>query len=132
MKNDHIKNFDGWNEKKKRIDVGVKRRFYRVREVWWCALGVNVGFEENGTGIEYQRPVLVLRGLSRETCLVAPLTTSQNFHKYRIPIGIVDGRPAQAILSQVRVVDAKRLVNRIAILDKEIFQKIRKSAIDIL
>jgi len=127
-----MKDFDGWNIKKKALDAGATRRFYHAREIWWCALGVNVGFEEEGTGNGYQRPVLILQGLSRETCLAVPLTTSPNPHKYRVSVGLVGGRAAQAMLSQMRVIDTKRLINRIVVLDQATFETIRKSAIGIL
>jgi hypothetical protein len=44
------KDFDGWNETKKRTDSRRGAPFYHEREVWWCTLGVNVGSEENGSG----------------------------------------------------------------------------------
>ena len=126
------KDFDGWNNRKKKLDATVARRYYHPREIWWCALGVNVGFEQDGTGTGYQRPVLILQGLSLETCLVVPLTTSKKPSKYRASVGTVGGKSAQAILSQIRVVDTKRLVNRIDILDQATFAVIRKSAIAML
>lgn len=126
------KDFDRWNEKKKVIHDTHDNKLYHERELWWCSFGVNIGFEQDGTGDEFQRPVLILRGLSRQTCLALPLTTSPQVHRLRIPVGIVDGKPASALLSQSRVIDTKRLVNKIGFLDKEIFQKIRKAAKDLL
>jgi mRNA interferase MazF len=126
------KDFDAWNAIKKNIDHAGECRLYNAREVWWCALGVNVGFEQDGSGGEYDRPVLILKGLSRETCLVIPLTTSLNEHRMRIPVGMVDGRAARALLSQMRVVDTKRLVNKIGFLEHEVFTSIRKAVKDML
>jgi hypothetical protein len=40
------KDFDGWNETKKRTDLRRGEPFHHEREVWWCTLGVNVGSEE--------------------------------------------------------------------------------------
>ena len=53
------KDFDTWNENKKKIHAKMSAVFYHEREVWWCALGVNVGYEQDGSGPEYYRPVLV-------------------------------------------------------------------------
>lgn len=44
------KDFDEWNAKKKEIHKGGEAPFYNEREIWWCALGANVGFEQDGTG----------------------------------------------------------------------------------
>lgn len=77
-------------------------------------------------------PVLILKGLSRNTCVVLPLTTSLHKHRMRMPIGIIDGKPASAFLSQSRVIDTKRLVNKIGFLDKGLFASVRKAAKDLL
>ena len=120
------KDFDGWNKEKKITDSG-KGRFYHEREVWWCSLGVNVGHEQDGTGKEFRRPVLILKALSRQTCLVIPLSSVQHVHPMRMSVGVVGGREAQAILSQMRVVDTKRFISRMDILKKETFEEIRKA-----
>lgn len=40
----------------------------------------------------------------------------------------IQGKKASAILSQIRVVDTRRLVEKIGFLDKEIFKQLRKTA----
>lgn len=127
-----IKDFDTWNENKKLIHTKNENKLYHNREIWWCSLGVNVGFEQDGDDIKHERPILILKGLSRNTCLVIPLTTSLNRHKMRIYLGLVDGKQASALLSQIRVIDTKRLINRIAIIDQKLFEDIRKATKDLL
>ncbi len=127
-----IKDFDGWNEQKKQTHKRSDAPFYHDRELWWCALGVNVGSEQDGSGEEYRRPVLVLKGLSAETCLVIPLTTSARHHPLRPVVGTVEGKDAHALLSQMRVIDTKRLVRKIGYLDKAVFEEIRKAAREML
>lgn len=128
------KDFDKWNTKKKTIDQKEISDlvFYHEREIWWCSLGLNIGNEQDGTGDEYRRPVLVLKGLSRQTCLIIPLTTSPEIHPLRPTVGIIDGKKANAMLSQIRVIDSKRLVRKIGYLDQDIFNQIRKNAKDLL
>lgn len=126
------KDFAGWNELKTRIHNVEEHKFYHERELWWCSLGANVGFEQDGTGQGFQRPVLILKGMSRQTCYVAPLTTSTTRHKYRVPIGLVEDKQAVALMSQIRLVDTKRLINKIAFLDQDIFTIVRKAAKDLL
>jgi mRNA interferase MazF len=120
------KDFDSWNERKKSVHASPPR-LYKEREFWWCYLGVNIGFEQDGTGNDYERPVLILKGLSRYTCIVVPLTSSPIVHTMRFKIGLVGDREASALLSQIKVVDTKRLSNKIGVLDKEIFAQIRKA-----
>ena len=121
------KDFDGWNEQKKRTHERPRALFYHDRELWWCTLGVNVGSEQDGSGGEYRRPILVLKGLGPDTCLAIPLTTSARTHPLRPSIGKVEGKDAHALLSQMRVIDTKRLVRKIGYLDKTIFEEIRKT-----
>jgi mRNA-degrading endonuclease toxin of MazEF toxin-antitoxin module len=122
------KDFDGWNETNKRTDSRRGAPYYHEREVWWCTLGVNVGSEENGSGEEYRRPALILKGLSIETCLIVPLTTSAKDHPLRVAVGLIGGKQARAILSQMRVIDTKRLVRKIEYLNIVTFEQIRKAA----
>ena len=125
------KDFDEWNSRKKEIDEG-NSNFYHEREVRWCSLGVNIGFEQDGTSEKYHRPVLIIKGFSRQVCLVVPLTTSKKKNKYHMSIGMVEDTEAFAILSQIRLIDTKRLHDRLAILDKEMFQNIRKAIKDLI
>ncbi len=120
------KDFDKWNKRKKEINE-EESNFYHQREIRWCSLGVNVGFEQDGTSKNYRRPVLIIKGFSRHVCLVVPLTTSQKKNPYHFSIGIIEGSESFAILSQIRLIDAKRLHDRLAILNKEKFEEIRKA-----
>lgn len=122
------KDFNAWNEEKKHIHGKEENKLYHERQMWWCSLGVNVGFEQDGTGEKHHRPVLVLKAMSRETCYVIPLTTSTRKHRLRISIGKVEGREATALMSQIRLIDTKRFVNKIGFLDQDIFVSVRKAA----
>ncbi len=126
-----MKDFDTWNSAKKIINEGLNV-FYKIREIWWCRLGVNVGYEEDGKGKDLERPVLVIRGFSRHVCLIVPLTTSTKSNPYHFPVGIVDGKPAFAIISQIRLIDTKRFLGRLGILDKPTFEIIRKAIKDMI
>jgi mRNA interferase MazF len=120
------KDFSIWNIQKQDIHNLGKNKLYRSRDIWWCNLGINIGFEQDGTGERNGRPVLILKGLSKNICMVIPLTTSLKKHSMRICLGKLEGKDASAIISQIRVVDTKRFVNKIGKLEKEKFEEIRK------
>jgi mRNA interferase MazF len=127
------KDFDTWNKKKKQIHSDdAYLPLYHERQIRWCRLGTNVGFEQDGSGNGFSRPVLILKGFSRHVCLVVPLTTSKKKNPYHFAVGVVDGRDATAIISQIRLVDTKRLYKHIGTLDKEMFEHIRKIIKDML
>ncbi len=125
------KDFDTWNEVKKKTEA-EQPRLYTVREIWWCRFGVNIGTEQDGKGEWYVRPCVILRGFGPSACLVVPLTTSPRKHVLRISMGKINGEKANANLSQIRVVDARRLEEKIGFLDIDIFSKLRKAAKDLL
>jgi len=123
---EHTKDFDNWNKRKKELNE-EKPNFYHEREIRWCSLGVNIGFEQDGTNEAYKRPVLIVKGFSRHVCLIVPLTTSKKENPYHLSIGIVENLEAFVILSQIRLIDTKRLHTRLAVLEKAEFRKIKKA-----
>jgi len=129
------KDFDKWNEIKKQTHKADDYLpLYHQRQIRWCRLGTNVGFEQDGTGSGFSRPVLILKGFNRHVCLVVPLTASsqKKENMYYISVGIVDGQQASVIISQVRLIDTKRLYKQIGTLDKKTFETIRKAVKDML
>jgi len=119
------KDFDSWNEEKKQTEA-ESSRLYTVREIWWCQLGVNVGSEQNGKGSRFLRPCVIVRGFGADACLVIPLTTSPKEHRLRMPIGVVQKKEARANLSQLRIVDTRRLVEKVGFLNKDVFEELKK------
>ena len=63
---------------------------------WWCAVGVNVGNELDGTGKEHDRPVLVIRPFNAETFFGVALIGHLRVGRYYFPLGKVDDREAVA------------------------------------
>ncbi len=126
------KDFDGWNKVKKRVQGKQNRIFCNERELWWCLIGLNIGFEQDGSGKDYRRPVVVLKHMGGRTYLVVPLTTSPKVHPMRLSIGVVEGRHSYAAISQIRVIDTRRLIQKMGMLDEAMFDEIRKTIKDFL
>lgn len=122
-----MNDFDNWNNLKKIINKKPRNLYYKEREVWWCYLGKNIGCEQNGTGFNFTRPVLIIKGFNKKQCLVAPLTTKTKKNKYLIFLGSLDNKHANLIISQIRVLDTKRLIRKISIIDNDLFIEIKKA-----
>ena len=120
------KDFDAWNEVKKKVNTELPR-LYTVREIWWCRFGTNVGTEQDGKGEWRIRPGVIARGFGPDGCLIVPLTTAGREHPLRISVGLIEGEQARANLSQIRVIDTRRLVEKIGFLDQNIFDELRKA-----
>ena len=123
-----IKRFQEWFILKPKLDVSNhKPPFVSERDLWWCRLGENIGFESSGKGREFARPVIVIKKFSQKMFLVIPTTTKLNFS---------DGRPKEgdrfikfiynditmlACLEQIRSIDYRRLKNKVGQLDYKDF-----------
>ncbi len=123
------KSFDEWNLVKKKINFQPKKVYYHPREVWWCSLGINIGSEQDGTGQNYDRPVLILKGFNRDSLLVIPMTGKRKIGKYYFYIGRISDRESSAIFSQIRLIDSKRLLRKMGMIDKATFAKIKTALV---
>lgn len=121
------KDFDKWNIEKKAIHSQKSDVFYHEREIWWCSLGVNIGSEQDGTGKNYDRPIVIVKGFNREVFFAVALTGKKKQGKYYLYLGKIEERDASAILSQTRLIDAKRLVRKIGMLEEELFLKLKNA-----
>jgi len=119
------KDFNKWNIKKKEIHGQSSAPFCHQREVWWCSVGVNVGFEQDGTGEHFDRPVIVIRGFNENIFFGAALTRRKKAGKYYFHLGLIEGKDAYVILSQVRLIDTKRLVRKITTIDETLFEQLK-------
>lgn len=85
-----------------------------------------MGFEENGKGQLFNRPVLILKKCGSKTFIGIPISTTKRRGNYYYPIEL-DGRLCVCLLTHIRLFDSRRLTQKIAMLDFERFQDIRKA-----
>ena len=116
-----------WFEQKEFINQKNPRLFFHPREIWFCALGKNVGHEQNGSGESFARPVLILKKFNAHTFLAVPLTTKIKERPHYYFLENCAGKEACAILSQIRLFDRKRLINRKGLLSRKDFTSIQKA-----
>jgi hypothetical protein len=124
-----IKNFDEWNEKKKKThvkDIPKALHFYE-REIWWCALGCNIGSEEDGKHDNFERPMLIFRKFGEDISWAIPLTTqSARYGSGKEYTFTCNGITRTADMAQMRPVSSKRLIRYVDTISYEDFQTIRK------
>ncbi|NBV78160.1 type II toxin-antitoxin system PemK/MazF family toxin [bacterium] len=123
------KDFRTWLGKKEQIDEKETRVFFHEREIWFAHLGANVGFEQDGKGENFGRPLLIFRKFNNEVFWGVPLTTREKGGKFYLPIELGDGLPRKAILSQLRLFDAKRLYQKLATVDVETHKRLEAAII---
>lgn len=123
------KDFSQWHGEKQKIHNENERLFYRAREVRWCSLGLNVGFESDGKGKGYTRPVLIIKGFSREVCWCVPLTTKHKKGIFYHGVHLTDGQTRNALLSHLRLIDTKRLGILIGVVSAAELQEVKRAII---
>lgn len=128
MSKEYTKDFDNWNVKKKVInEVEISGDFYfHEREIWWCSVGVNVGAEMDGKNEHFERPVLVVRKMSKEQFFGVPLTSKNKPGMYYVPVSYGE-RNGSICLSQFKAFSSRRLLRKIDTLDKENFTKVKNA-----
>ena len=90
-------------------------------------MDVNVGFEEDGKGAEFLRPVVIIRNFGIRTALVIPFTSSSKPNPFHV---LVDGslkNQSFAIITQVRLIDTKRLVEKHGKISTGVFETIKEA-----
>jgi mRNA interferase MazF len=119
------KDFDHWNIQKKTTNARESRAPFKEGDVWWCSLGANVGDEQDGKGSFFSRPVLVFKKFNRNIFLGVPLSTIIKDNRFYHQIHF-KGRAQCVVLSQIRLLDAKRLENRMGDLPSHEFEKVKQ------
>lgn len=104
---------------------------YRQGEIWWVAVGHNIGDEEDGKGDAFTRPVLIVRGFSEHLFWGVPLSSQlkqgEFYHQFQF-----DGKLSTAILSQMRTYDTRRLISFQGKINDRDYEVIKAKLINII
>ena len=119
-----MKDFQKWHVKKSNIDGIEKRPFFHEREIWFCYLGTNVGYEQDGSKPDFQRPIIIIRKFNNEICWVVPLSKTKKRGQYYFDFPFDDMTTSVAVISQIRLLDARRLSRKIGELKENTFKEL--------
>jgi mRNA interferase MazF len=120
-----MEEFDRWNIVKQKFENRSGELFFKEREIWWTALGYNVGHEENGKNENFERPVLVIKVVSHYLFIGIPLTSKNKDQYYKFSIGMNNDIHQYAIWTQIRVLSSKRLIRKESTIEYKYFKQIR-------
>ena len=120
MEND----FSEWMVVKDKLHKGGAVTKFSEGQIWWAALGKNVGVEINGKHEDYSRPVVIFKKLSHLCFLAIPLTSQPHTGTWYAEFNFRD-KPEYAVLSQIRMMSVSRLYNRMGKLSTGDFKKIK-------
>ena len=100
--------FDQWNQQKKEIHKRKNRKTFHERDIVFIKLGKNVGIECGGKGDIFLRPAVVIRKINAKMTLIVPLTRQIKNKWFQFHFEFKEKRSA-AVITQVRLVDSKRV-----------------------
>ncbi|OGI60075.1 hypothetical protein A2641_02795 [Candidatus Nomurabacteria bacterium RIFCSPHIGHO2_01_FULL_37_25] len=120
-----MKDFLNWHTKKSKLDIIEQRPYFHEGEVWYTSLGLNIGYEQDGKGLDYLRPVLIVRKFNNDVCWIVPLTHTPKDNIFYVHITVI-GKSSTAILSQLKLLDARRFSHMIDKISDEDFKLVTK------
>ena len=119
------KEFYKWYMLKEQLHNDNKEQYFKERDIFWASIGVNIGYEQDGKGEIFSRPVLILKKYNKNIFFGIPLSTKIKEGTFFFTF-ILNGNPSNALLVQGRIYDTKRLENKIGKVSKEDFEAIKE------
>ncbi len=121
-----MKNFDEWNEVKKLTDNKNIIPQLRQREIYWANLGENIGFEQNGKGQHFMRPLLVFKKFSNNMFFGIPLSSQKKQDgSWFFEFSFKNSESSTALIVQGKMYDVKRLDRKIGKMSIEDYDKLK-------
>ena len=122
------KHFDKWNELKKKIDMENNQPYFfpKEGEVWMSDVGLNIGYEQNGSEDNFSRPMLIVKKFNNHMFWAIPLSTKQKDFDFYFNYTDPNGQKVSAILAQMKLVSVKRLKRDIYVIPDKIFYQIKQ------
>ncbi len=118
------KKFSEWNELKIQLHNNKKEQYFKERDIFWVSIGVNIGFEQDGKGEIFSRPVLIVKKYGKNIFFGIPLSTQLKEGSFFFDFEL-DGQKSSTLLVQARIYDAKRLENKIGKISVEDFKRLK-------
>lgn len=126
-----MKKFDAWNKIKKETEDIAKKVYFKERDIFWTRIGENVGFEQNGKGDEFQRPILVVKKYTNDMFLGVPLSTTIREGSFYFQF-ILDDKTSTALLVQHKLCSNKRLMKKMGMINKSDFENLKIKLHDLI
>ncbi len=116
-----INDFDSWNVLKKKIETEISPidKYPKEGEVWMSSVGKNIGFEQNGSGDNFSRPVLIIKKFNNHMFWSIPLSTKQKDFDFYYNYTDTNNQAVSAILAQMKLMSIKRLKRKLYEVDEK-------------
>ena len=127
--------FDKWNEVKKIVQNDEKIRLFKQRDIFFINMGQNVGFEQNGKGENFVRPIIILKKITNQMFLGIPLSSQLKkgdwFFEFEFNTKDDVSRNI-AIIPQIKMFSSRRLLNKIGVIKTKDFEILKQKVKDFI
>jgi len=115
------------------LNENKRELYFYEGQVWWSALGKNIGYEIDGKHELFTRPVLILKKYSSTMCFILPLTTKIKDENppYQFTFHL-NGIKNAVNLTQGRTISVKRLLQKEGNISKKLLYETKDKFIDYL
>ncbi len=120
--------YNTWNEVKQKIQKEELLVGFKSRDIFYVKMGKNIGYEQDGKGEEFVRPVVIVKGFNKYMFFAIPLSTKikegRFYHSFKFE---KNGKimTNNALLSQMRLFSTKRLLNKIGVMKNDDFKEMK-------
>ena len=104
--------FNIWNKLKINLNDSEKNINFHEKEIWYISMWENIWFEQNWKWNNFLRPVIIYKKFNKQIFYWIPLTSNIKKSKFYYNFEYKIWKNSSAILSQMRLFDAKRLFRR--------------------
>ena len=118
------KKFNEWSQLKATLHSRKKEQYFKERDIFWASIGVNIGYEQDGKGEIFSRPILVVKKYSKNIFFGVPLSTQIKQGSFFFTFNLND-KESNALLVQGRIYDIKRLENKIGKISQDNFKQLK-------
>ena len=124
--------YDNWNQIKKETSKENILVGFKTRDIFNVKIGHNIGYEQNGKGKDFVRPVVVYKKLTKDMFSGIPLTTTFRERNFFYSFEFIPNKRSVAILSQAKLFSSKRLLNKIGVIKITDFEELKEKYIELL
>ena len=123
-----MSDYQRWSLLKEKLESkpSLPNRFPKEMEVWMTNIGKNIGFEQNGSGANFSRPVVILKKFNNQMFWAIPLTTKQKGFDFYYNFIDSEGKKVAGILAQLKLISVKRLQRKMYEIPLEHFSAIKE------
>jgi len=121
-----MRHFDEWNTLKKDVHQKKKCIYVKERDIVFVHAGQNVGYEQNGKGDAFLRPVVVIKSFGRDSFLSVGLTSQEKNGTFYFSFMYKETIKSVAVLSAIKTMDIKRVKYKSGTMSKEDFNMLKE------